>query len=113
MLPKANRLTKKSDFDVVFKKGESTKNNSLLFKIVKNYLNNPRFGFMVSKKISNKATVRNKVKRRLRKAVLDSIKNVKKSVDVVIVALPGIEKKDFSELKSAVSNTFKKLKLTE
>jgi len=111
VLPKINRLTKKSDFDLVFKKGEGLKNNSLIFKILKNYLNKPRFGFVVSKKVSNKATVRNKVKRRLRKAVLDNLKNIKKSVDIVIITLPGIEKKEFLDIKNAISETFEKLKL--
>ena len=111
MLPKANRLTKKTDFDLVFKKGESLKNDSLIFKILNNHLTGPRFGFVVSKKVSNKATVSNKIKRRLRKAVLDNLKSVKKSVDVVVVTLPGIEKKEFLEIKNAVSKTLQKLKL--
>jgi len=111
MLPKLNRLTKKTDFDLVFKKGESLKNNSLVFKVLKNNLAGPRFGFVVSKKVSNKATARNKIKRRLRKSVLDNLKSIKKSVDVVVVTLPGIENKEFSEIKSIVSESFKKLKL--
>ncbi len=111
MLPKANRLTKESDFDAVFKGGESIKHNSLLVKMAKNYLNKPRFGFVVSKKISNKATIRNKIKRRLRKAVADIIKDIKKPIDMVIITLPGIEKKEFLEIKEILSSAFKKLKL--
>ena len=111
MLSKIYRLTKKKDFDVVFKKGESIKNSFLIVKIVKNGLLNSRFGFIVSKKISNKATVRNTVKRRLRKAVCHQLPTVKKSVDMVIITLAGIEKKEFSQIQEVIINSFKKLKL--
>ena len=111
MLPKINRLTKKKDFDVVFKNGESIKNGFLAFKILKNNLKESRFGFVVSKKVSNKATIRNKVKRRLRDATHALLKEVKKPTDVVVVSLPGIEKKDFLEIQKLISDSFKKLKI--
>ncbi len=128
MLPKINRLTKKKDFELVFKKGESIKNDFLIFKILKNHLKESRFGFIVSKKVSGKATVRNKIKRRLRKAVLNHLKEihlikfseaeisqkaklfsrVKKSVDLIIITLPKIEKKEFSEIQEVINNFFNK-----
>lgn len=111
MLPKANRLTKKKDFDAVFKNGGSIKNDFLICKVLKNQLTKSRFGFVVSKKISNTATVRNKIKRRLRKAVANELGRVKVSADVVIITLPGIEKKEFSALQEAVSGVFKGAKL--
>lgn len=111
MLPKANRLTKKKDFDLVFKNGESIKNGFLICKAVKNNLKESRFGFVVSKKISNKATVRNKVKRRLREAVSNVLKDIKKPKDLVVIALPGIEKKEFLEIQEVMSHSFKRLKL--
>lgn len=111
MLPKANRLTKKKDFDVVFKKGKSIKNDFLIFKILKNHLPESRFGFVVSKKVSQKATQRNKVKRRLRQIVSAELKRFKKSTDVVVVALSGIETRKFSEIKELIVNFFEKNKL--
>ena len=109
MLPKINRLTKKKDFDVVFKDGEGMKNGFLAFKILKNNLKESRFGFIVSKKVSSKATIRNKVKRRLRDAVHTLLKEVKKPADVVIVSLPGIEEKDFLEIQKLISDSLKKI----
>lgn len=123
MLPKINRLTKEKDFKTVFEKGEIIKNDFLIFKIFKNNLKESRFGFIVSKKISNKATVRNKVKRKLREAVLNGLKKFKttecstfaagqekESIDVVIIALSGIEKKEFSEIEKTALDFFKKIK---
>jgi len=109
MLPKLNRLAKKKDFDVVFKKGIGMKAGFLLFKVIKNQLSESRFGFIVSKKVSNKATIRNKVKRRLRSVVAGSLPECKKGVDVIITALSGIEKKEFSEIKEVVVKSLKKL----
>ncbi len=113
MLPKINRLTKKKDFETVFKNGESVKNYFLIFKILKNNLKESRFGFIVSKKVSNKATVRNKIKRRLRDAVWGELKNFQKSVDVVIITLPGIKDKEFSEIQEVVRGIFKKAGLID
>ena len=111
MLPKINRLTKKKDFELVFKKGESIKNDFLIFKILKNHLKESRFGFVVSKKVSNKATIRNKVKRRLRDVISGKLKEIGKSVDLIIITLPGIEKKEFSEIQEIIINYLKKTKL--
>ncbi|MBX4200704.1 ribonuclease P protein component [Candidatus Parcubacteria bacterium] len=111
MLPKASRLTKKKDFDTVFEEGEGIKHGFLVVKTLKNDGPQSRFGIVVSKKISNKATVRNKVKRRLRDAISAQVPMLKKSADVVIVTLSGIQKKEFPELREMISHAFKKLKL--
>jgi ribonuclease P protein component len=107
MLPKANRLTKKKDFDVVFRGGKTVRGDFLMAKVLESQLPASRFGFVVSKKVSSKATVRNKVKRRLRDAVGDLIAG-KKPVDVVLVALTGIDKQDFAQLQNTVKAMFKK-----
>lgn len=111
MLPKIHRLTKKKDFDQVFKRGESVKNDFLLCKMLKNQLPESRFGFVVSKKVSMKATIRNKAKRRLRDAVFSVLKEIKKPADVIIIALPSITKKEFSDIQEVIIIMFKKLKL--
>lgn len=111
MLPKIHRLTKKKDFDLVFKKGKSARQGFLVCKAVGNNLAESRFGFVVSKKISTKATIRNKVRRRLQNTILTQLKNIQTSVDVVMVVLPGIEKKEFLEIQKGVSDCLKKLKL--
>lgn len=110
MSPKINRLTKKKDFDLAFKKGESIKNDFLLFKIAPNHLPQSRFGFIVSKKVSNKATVRNKIKRRLRAVALRELPNIKSSADIIVIALPGTQKKEFPEIKEALTYFFSKLR---
>jgi len=110
MLKKENRLKKKKDFEKVFKEGKSFKNNFLIVKINENNLNFPRFGFVVSKKVSNKSVERNKIKRRLREIVKKKSKKIKgKGIDGIFIALPSIKGKNFKEIGKVVENLFKKV----
>lgn len=109
MLLKKNRLTKKNDFDAVFQKGKSVKGDFLIVKFLKNNLPDTRVGFVISKKVSAKATMRNKVRRRLQAVAEKILKGKSNHSDVVIVALPGIEKKAFKELENSVVQIFKKI----
>jgi len=108
MLPKINRIKKKKDFDEIFKKGKISRGNSLIFKFKKNNLKESRFAFVVSLKVSKSAVVRNKIRRRMSEIIRQNIKNITNGIDLVIVALPGFEKKDFLETKEIISNFIKK-----
>ena len=111
MLPKENRLKKNKDFEKVFKEGKGFKEDLLVLKKVKNNLKSSRFGFVVSKTFFKKATLRNKIKRRLRELVRIKLNEIKKGIDVVIIAKPGLETKDFQEIKEIVNKLFKKAKI--
>ena len=111
MLPKENRLKKKKDFEKLFKEGKSFSEKFLVLKINKNNLNNNRFGFIVSKKISKKAVTRNKIKRQLREIVRKEINNYQKGFDVAVIALPDIESKNFEEISQALECILKKIKI--
>lgn len=111
MLPKRNRLKKKKDFEKVFKKGQGFKENFLVLKIVKNNLKINRFGFIVSTKFSKKATVRNKIKRRLSEIIRARLARIKKGKDGVIIVLPGLEINNYWELEEMVNRLFEKAKL--
>jgi len=117
MLPKVNRLKKKQDIERVFKKGEGSKEDFLVLKIAKNRLSQTRFAFIISRKVSKKAVIRNKIRRQLSEAVGTRLKKLKKErhpptthqgMDVVLIALPGLEKKDFWEMDEVVDKLFKK-----
>ena len=111
MLPKANRLKKKKDFERVFKTGKGFKESFLVFQAAKNNLKNSRFGFVVGKSVSKKTTTRNKIKRRLRELVRIKIKKIKKGIDGVFVAKPGLETKDFWEIEKTMNQLFKRAKI--
>lgn len=108
MLPKRNRLKRKKDFEKVFKNGQGFRQRCLFLKIAKNDLKETRFGFVVSSKISKKAVLRNKTKRRLREIVKKKLNEIKKGLDGVLIALPGIEERSFEEIEKMVNKLFKK-----
>lgn len=110
MLPKENRLKKKKDIERVFKKGMSFKEDFLILKMVKNNLKKSRFAFIVSQKVSKKATLRNKIKRRLRELVRLKLKKIKGGLDFIFLTTPGIKEKDFWELDKTINKLFQKTK---
>ena len=110
MLAKENRLQKKNDFERVLKQGKWFKEDFLFIKVIKNNLEASRFGFIVSQKISKKAVVRNKVKRRLRAIIREKIPGIKKGLDIVIITQPGIENKSFQGIEENVAKIFAKAK---
>jgi len=111
MLKKVNRLKKKKDFEKVLKKGKGFKEDFLLFKVIKNNLGVSRFGFIISQKISKKATVRNKLKRKLSELVTAKLKKIKKGIDGIFIVSPGLENKDFWEIEGIIEKIFNKTKI--
>lgn len=111
MLPKINRIKKKKDFEEIFKKGASFKNSLLILRVLENNLDSSRFAFIVSLKVSKSAVKRNKVRRRLSEIIRANFLEIKNGIDVVLISIPGIEKKDFPEIKEAVEKLLVKAKL--
>lgn len=111
MLAKENRLKKKKDFEDVFKKGAGFKEKFLFLKIKENKLKESRFGFAVGLKVSKKAVIRNRIKRRLREAMRLKIKQIKPGIDGVFVVLAGTDIGDFQEINEIVDKLLNKASL--
>lgn len=113
VLKRKNRLKKTKDFERVFEKGKGAVSENLILKAVRNNLSFFRAGFVVSRKISNKAVVRNKVKRRLRHIIQEKQKMIKKGWDLVFVARPGIQDQDFQTIRKQAFILLRTLGLLE
>ncbi|MCK4454326.1 ribonuclease P protein component [Candidatus Parcubacteria bacterium] len=111
MLVKENRLKNKKDFDIVFREGKGYKGDFLFLKVKNNNLGFSRFGIVVGKKVSNKAVIRNKIKRRLREILRKKTDRIKKGVDIILITLPGIEKQGFKDLENEVEKVLKKAEI--
>lgn len=109
MLPKKNRLTKKNEFDNVFKKGISVFNTILGIKITKNNLTESRFGIIVSNKISKKANERNKIKRRIKDCLKKENTKILTPIDCVVISLAPIINSKYSEIEKTVKMVFNRL----
>lgn len=68
MLPKENRLTEKSDFELLFKRGRFLRGQFVNF-FYSPTLDGARVGFIVSNRVSKLAVERNRLKRILRAEV--------------------------------------------
>lgn len=64
-------------------------------------------------KISKKAVIRNKVKRRLSEIVRLNFGRIKKGFDVVIIPAPGITQKTYQEIEKTLIEIIRKAGLIE
>jgi len=108
MLKKHLRLVKQKDFENVFDKGRYFSEDFLSLKVVKNNLDNFRFGFIVSNKISKKAITRNRIKRLLRESIRLLHKDIKPGFDGVFVSKNKAVDKSFGEINLCVEKLLKK-----
>lgn len=111
MLPKINRLKKEKDFGKILRQRGSVKEGFLLLKTAANDLGIVRVGISVSKKVSQKATGRNKIKRRLAALLKPKMLQIKEGLDIFLIALPGLETKNFSKTKEMCEALFKKARI--
>lgn len=103
------RGMKNKEFQNVFKKGQGFLGKFLRIKVAKNDLDETRLGFIVSLKISKKAVIRNKIKRRLREIV--RITETKPGYDIVVAVKPEIVDKNYQEIKKELVNLLKNAKI--
>lgn len=108
MLPRLNRIKKKKDFEVVFKKGASCKNSLFVLKVLKSNYEQSRFGFVVSQKVSKKAVIRNKIRRSMAQVAGTELNKIKQGLDLVFIVLPGANEKNASEIKENFLSILKK-----
>jgi ribonuclease P protein component len=103
VLNKKNCLKKKKDFEQVIKKGKKIEKAFLVLKFFENSLEGTtRIGFVVSQKISKKASLRNQIKRRLREIIKNNLITLKPGYDLIFFTKRRIKEKDFSEMEKVV-----------
>ena len=111
MLPKKNRLTRRSDFASVYAKGSYFTHGPVSIKFLRNGLSNTRIGFSVGKNYSAKATERNRMRRILRAACLSHLEKIVPGYDIVIMAKPANKGPDTTEYSSLLGKNFKRSSL--
>lgn len=107
MIAQKNRL-KKADFERIFRNGNKSCNQFVNMRYIANKLDFCRFAVIVSNKISNKATIRNKIRRRIKAVLHENLANFKQNIDIVFTVLPAMAKADFSENRVILLNLLKK-----
>ncbi len=112
MLPKENRLSLKTEFARIRKNGRLFQGNLFSLLAVNQGLKTkdqqPKFAFIISKKIHRRATKRNRARRLLTEAVRVFLAKIKPGTEGVFLGKKMIIGKYFSEIKSEVEEIFKK-----
>ena len=108
MFSKSQRITKKKDFDLIFKKGKVFYSPFFTIRILKNDLNTQRFTVLVSKKVSKKAVDRNKIKRILREAIKKNQKIFPSNSDSVLYTQPKAIKLSYTNATKIIQKMLKK-----
>ena len=81
---KAERLTRKKEFERVFDEGKVFKNNEVVLYVIPNDFLHSRLGLVVSKKVGNSPR-RNRAKRLLREAYRLNKHLLKTHVDIIAI----------------------------
>jgi ribonuclease P protein component len=110
MLEKKHRLTKRKEFNYIFKKGKAFSTKLFVLNYSPTKLPTFKVGFSVSKKIGN-AVIRNKVKRKMREAFRSFSNEVSEQYNYILVARKGIELASFEEIKKAIYFSLEKGRL--
>lgn len=93
MFKRKYRLPKK------YFRGERTLYSSLYtLKLAKNGKKASRFGFVISKKIDKRATVRNRIKREFRKCIEDKIDQIVVGYDFLFILKTGNQENNFCNI---------------
>ena len=101
LFSRRQRLTKKSEFDVLYAIGSKRTVGPLLIHKVNNNLGYSRLGLSVPSRVGN-AVVRNAIKRLCREAFRECQYDLSTGIDIVITIRPH-EKKSFSEYKELIT----------
>lgn len=115
MLPKQNRLSLKTEFNRIKKRGKLFQGK--LFSLLvtdqrqKTKDQGPKFAFIISKKIHKRATKRNRARRLLSEAIRFFLPKIKEGVDGVFLAKKPIIGKEFVEVKTEAEEILKNANL--
>ena len=111
MLAKNFRLSKEQDFKRVFSKGQKIFAKTFIIRFLPNLEKNIRLAVIVSNKISKKATIRNKIRRRVRDVFKQNLGNFKCNCDIIVTVLPSSLDLKFKELKVELIDSLVKAKI--
>lgn len=108
-MKKINIIKKSNDFEEILKQKKVVKNNYYILYYTSKKEKYYRFGISVGKKISNKAVVRNLLKRRLKSIIDNNKNNYSKDKDYIIIMKRSCLDASYQELENSFLDIIKKI----
>lgn len=100
MLPQHERLKRRIDFDQLRQEGKRHNRRSLSLVVLKSTEPERKAGFIVTKRLSKKAVIRNRIKRQMRAAYLLHRPHLKQGYLFLFIARQAAMEGSFSHLES-------------
>ncbi len=113
MLPAPHRLRADADFTRLMKNSRRFFTPSIMARVARTGGPHTRFAFVVSTKVSKRATARNTVKRRMREIVRALLPGITPGFDVLLSVKPDILKKEFEDLRIELTELLRKTTLLD
>jgi ribonuclease P protein component len=113
IIVKLTSLKNSKNFDRVFHHGQRFGNRHFQFYYLKNRKSTNRLGIIVSKKVSKRAVVRNKVKRRIRASYQQEMGRIAQGYDLIIIAKKRCAADPYQDLNRSLKHLFYKTKLEQ
>ncbi len=109
MLPKGNRIRKTREFERVFASKQSIPGRLLRLVFTQNNLPTTRCGIIINTKVSKKAVVRNRLRRRLQVIISRYIEQLKPFKDIVIICSPLAGKAEYKDIEVDLKRILEKI----
>ena len=113
MLASNFRLKQQKDFKKTFSTGKAAGSYLFVVKHSQNNVKNSRFAVIVSNKVSKKAVLRNKIRRRVKSWLLEQKENILPGQDVIIITKPKAATAEAKDIKRNLEKTFIRAKLVK
>lgn len=111
MLKRSYRLRKDRDFQKLYKSGQRYSTSNFTLHYLASKLEYSKVGFVVSKKVSKSAVIRNKLRRRS-SAVVESIyPSLKQPYDIIVLIRRDFSALSTKELQDELHQLFKKISI--
>ena len=111
MLSRKYRLKERQTFQQIYRRGPQTGCGGFNIHTLANHLEYNRLGVVVSTKISKKAAVRNRIRRRLHGFIDELWQELKPGQDLIITVRGDISTISANELRAQLEGCLKKLGL--
>lgn len=94
----------------ILRKGQSFESKLFIIRFINNEKGHPRYRTIVSKKINNKATIRNKLRRRIYESAQKATKAVSnpKEADMMLIPKKLITKAKYQEIEEDIKKLIAK-----